>query len=41
MPDPTTDAIARLQRRLEQLERRLAEVEQGEASAEEPWSWVI
>jgi len=41
MPDPTTDAIVRLQRRLAQLERRLAELEQGEASEEEAWSWVI
>jgi serine O-acetyltransferase len=40
MPDPTTDAIVRLQRRLEQLEKRLNELEQGEA-AEETWSWVI
>jgi hypothetical protein len=40
MPDPTTDAIVRLQRRLEQLEKRLNEIEDGEA-AEETWSWVI
>lgn len=40
MPDPTTDAIARLQHQLAQLERRLAEVEQDEAT-EEAWSWVI
>lgn len=41
MPDPTTDAIVRLQRKLEQLERRLTELEQGEATEEEAWSWVI
>jgi serine O-acetyltransferase len=41
MPDPTSDAIARLQRKLGQLEKRLAELEQGEASDEEAWSWVI
>jgi serine O-acetyltransferase len=41
MPDPTTDAIVRLQRRLEQLEKRLAELEQGDASEAEAWSWVI
>jgi|HubBroStandDraft_6_1064221.scaffolds.fasta_scaffold71256_4 serine O-acetyltransferase len=41
MPDPTSDAIASLQRRLEQLERRLAELERDEVSEEEVWSWVI
>ena len=41
MPDPTTDAIARLGRRLAELEKRLAELEQGEASEAEAWSWVI
>jgi serine O-acetyltransferase len=41
MPDPTTDAIARLQRKLADLERRLAELEQGEGSEAEAWSWVI
>lgn len=41
MPDPTADAIVRLQRKLTELEKRLAEVEQGEASEEEAWSWVI
>lgn len=41
MPDPTTDAIVRLQRQLAQLERRLVELEQGEATEEEAWSWVI
>jgi serine O-acetyltransferase len=40
MPDPTADAIVRLQHKLAQLERRLVELEQGEAS-EEAWSWVI
>jgi serine O-acetyltransferase len=41
MPDPTTDAIVRLQRKLAELEKRLAELEQGEASEDEAWSWVI
>jgi serine O-acetyltransferase len=41
MPDPTTDAIVRLQRKLAELERRLAEVEQGEGAPGEAWSWVI
>jgi serine O-acetyltransferase len=41
MPDPTTDAIVRLHRKLSELERRLAELEQGEASEGETWSWVI
>jgi serine O-acetyltransferase len=41
MPDPTSDAIVRLARQLEQLERRLNELEQGEATGEESWSWVI
>jgi len=41
VPDSTTDAIARLQRHLSQLEKRLAEVEQGESAEEEAWSWVI
>lgn len=41
MPDPTSDAIARLGRRLAELEKRLAELEQGEASEAEAWSWVI
>ncbi|MGA7355626.1 MAG: serine O-acetyltransferase [Candidatus Cybelea sp.] len=41
MPDPTSDAIAGLQRRLEQLELRLAELERDEVSEEEAWSWVI
>jgi serine O-acetyltransferase len=41
MPDPTADAIVRLHRQLAQLERRLVELEQGEATGEEAWSWVI
>lgn len=41
MPDPTADAIGRVQRRLTQLEARLTELEQGEATEEEAWSWVI
>lgn len=41
MPDPTTDAIVRLGRKIAELEKRLAELEQGEASEEEAWSWVI
>ncbi len=41
MPDPTADAIGRLQRKLGELEHRLAELEQGESSSEEAWSWVI
>jgi len=40
MPDPTADAIAKLQRRVTQLEARLREVEQQE-SGESAWSWVI
>jgi serine O-acetyltransferase len=40
MPDPTADAIAKLQRRVTQLEARLREVEQQE-SGETAWSWVI
>jgi serine O-acetyltransferase len=41
MPDPTTDAIVRLGRKIAELEKRLAELEQGGASEEEAWSWVI
>jgi serine O-acetyltransferase len=41
MPDPTSDAIARLQQKLAQLEARLTELEQGEATEAEAWSWVI
>lgn len=41
MPDPTSDAIVRLAHNLAELENRLAELEQGEASEEEAWSWVI
>ncbi|HEY1655307.1 MAG TPA: serine O-acetyltransferase [Candidatus Tumulicola sp.] len=41
MPDPTADAITRLQRRLEALDRRLSEVERGGEPGDESWSWVI
>jgi serine O-acetyltransferase len=41
MPDPTSDAIVRVQAKLEQFEKRLAELEQGEAGGDEAWSWVI
>lgn len=41
MPDPTTDAIVRLQRQLNVLEKRITELEQGEVTEEEAWSWVI
>lgn len=41
MPDPTSDAIAKLQRRLAVLEKRLSTLEQGEGAEEEAWSWVI
>ena len=41
MPDPTSDAIVALRRRLDQLERRLAELERGGETEEEAWSWVI
>jgi serine O-acetyltransferase len=41
MPDPTTDAIVRLQRQLNVLEKRITELEQGEVTEEETWSWVI
>lgn len=41
MPDPTTDAIVRLQRKLAELERRLAELEQGDGPEAQAWSWVI
>lgn len=40
MPDPNADAIARLQRRVAQLEERLQEIEQEEAG-DAGWSWVI
>lgn len=40
MPDPTADAIARLQRRVMQLEARLNDIAQDEASAS-TWSWVV
>lgn len=41
MPDPTSDAISRMQHRLAELENRLAVLEQGEAADDEAWSWVI
>jgi serine O-acetyltransferase len=41
MPDPTADAITRLQRKVDVLERRVAEVERDDDSPEESWSWVI
>lgn len=40
MPDPTADAIAKLQHRVAQLEDRLHEFEQEE-TGESAWSWVI
>ncbi len=40
MPDPTSDGIARLQRRITQLEDRLNAIEQEE-QGERAWSWVI
>ena len=40
MPDPNADAIARLQRRVVQLEERLGELEQEE-TGDTAWSWVI
>lgn len=40
MPDPTADSIAKLQRRVAQLEGRLRELEQQE-TGESAWSWVI
>lgn len=40
MPDPTADAIAKLQRRLAELEDRLHEIEQQETGAT-AWSWVV
>lgn len=41
MPDPTADAITRLQRRIDLLERRLAQVERDDEPLAESWSWVI
>lgn len=41
MPDPTADAISRLQQKIAQLEARLTELEQGEGTEAEAWSWVI
>ena len=40
MPDPTADAIAKLQRRIEQLEAHVNDLEAQE-SGESAWSWVI
>jgi serine O-acetyltransferase len=40
MPDPNSDAIARLQRRVSQLEEQMRELEQEEEGAA-AWSWVI
>jgi len=40
MPDPQADALARLTRRVTQLESRLREVEQQE-EGDSAWSWVI
>lgn len=40
MPDPNADAIARLQRRVAQLEDRLQQLEQEE-TGDTAWSWVI
>ncbi len=40
MPDPTADAIAKLQRRVAQLEDLLREIEQEE-TGDTAWSWVI
>ena len=39
MPDPTADAIARIQRKLDLLEKRVGEIEGEEPG--ESWSWVI
>jgi serine O-acetyltransferase len=41
MPDPTADAITRLQRRIDWLEGRVAQIEHGEETPDESWSWVI
>jgi serine O-acetyltransferase len=40
MPDPTADALTKLQRRINQLEDRLRELEQPE-TGDTAWSWVI
>lgn len=40
MPDPTADAIAKLQQRVAQLEDHLHEMEQQE-TGETAWSWVV
>ena len=39
MPDPTADALARIQRKLDLLEKRVGEIEGEEPG--ESWSWVI
>jgi serine O-acetyltransferase len=41
MPDPTAEAIVRLQQTVVALEKRLAELEQGDDTQSEAWSWVI
>ncbi|MEO6836710.1 MAG: serine O-acetyltransferase, partial [Candidatus Tumulicola sp.] len=41
MPDPTADAITRLQQKIDRIEKRVIDIEQGEAVPEESWSWVI
>lgn len=40
MPDPTADAIAKLQQRVAQLEEHLHDIEQQE-TGESAWSWVV
>jgi serine O-acetyltransferase len=40
MPDPTADAIAKLQQRVAQLEAQMQDIEQDETGAS-AWSWVI
>jgi serine O-acetyltransferase len=41
MPDPTADAITRLQRKIDALEKRVIEIETGDDATPESWSWVI
>lgn len=41
MPDPTADALTRMQRKIDALEHRVVEIERGEEPADESWSWVI
>jgi len=41
MPDPTADAITRLQRKIDALEKRVIEIETGDDATHESWSWVI